>query len=97
MKYLYAGSQSNERFELLLSLTRINSEDVVAALYDHLVKGATESSAAIMNGISMSNFNRAFKKLDTVAASVERIKEIDLRKPNQLSDNKHNNTLVNHE
>ena len=97
MKYLYAGSQSNERFELLLSLTRINSEDVVAALSDHLVKGASESSAAIMNGISMSNFNRAFRKLDTVAAAVERIKEIDLRKPNQLSDNKYNNTLVNHE
>lgn len=97
MKYLYAGSQSNERFELLLSLTRINSDEVVAALFDHLVKGASESSAAIMNGISMSNFNRAFKKLDTVAASVERIKEIDLRKANQLSDNKHNTILVNHE
>ena len=73
---------------MLLSLTRINSDDVVAALYDHLVKGIGESSAAIMNGVSMSNFNRAFKKLDTVAASVERIKEIDLRKLNQLSDNK---------
>lgn len=88
MKYLYAGSQSDERFELLLSMTRINSDDVVAALFDHLVKGASESSAAIMNGISMSNFNRAFKKLDTVAATVERIKEMDLRLLNQLSDNK---------
>ncbi|NWO06912.1 MAG: hypothetical protein HLX50_14805 [Alteromonadaceae bacterium] len=80
MKYLFIGSQSEQRFELLLSLTRINSDDVVAALYDHVVKGASESSAAIMNGISMSNFNRAFKKLDTVAATVEQVKEIDLRK-----------------
>ncbi len=80
MKYLFIGSQSDERFELLLSLTRINSDDVIAALYDHVVKGANESSAAIMNGISMSNFNRAFKKLDTVVATVEQIKEIDLRK-----------------
>lgn len=79
MKYLFIGSQSEQRFELLLSLTRINSDDVVAALYDHLVKGATESSAAIINGISMSNFNRAFKKLNDVAEAVERIKEIDLR------------------
>ncbi len=79
MKYLFIGSQSEQRFELLLSLTRINSDDVVAALYDHLVKGATESSAAIINGISMSNFNRAFKKLNDVAETVERIKEIDLR------------------
>lgn len=79
MKYLFIGSQSEQRFEMLLSLTRINSDDVVAALYDHLVKGATESSAAIINGISMSNFNRAFKKLNDVAEAVERIKEIDLR------------------
>ncbi|MCK7458465.1 adhesin biosynthesis transcription regulatory family protein [Idiomarina aminovorans] len=88
MKYLFIGSQSERRFELLLSLTRINSDDVVAALYDHLVKGATESSAAIINGISMSNFNRAFKKLNDVAEAVEHIKEIDFRKLNQLSDNK---------
>jgi hypothetical protein len=88
MKYLFIGSQSEQRFELLLSLTRINSDDVVSALYDHLVKGASENSAAIINGISMSNFNRAFKKLNEVAAAVERVKEIDLRKLNQLSDNK---------
>ena len=79
MKYLFIGSQSEQRFEMLLSLTRINSDDVIAALYDHLVKGATESSAAIINGISMSNFNRAFKKLNDMAEAVERIKEIDLR------------------
>ena len=88
MKYLFIDSQSEQRFELLLSLTRINSDDVVSALYDHLVKGASENSAAIINGISMSNFNRAFKKLNEVAAAVERVKEIDLRKLNQLSDNK---------
>ena len=37
MKYLFIGSQSEQRFELLLSLTRINSDDVVAALYLSLI------------------------------------------------------------
>jgi len=49
MKYLYIGSQTEERFQMLLSLTRIASEDVIDALRDHLVNGATESNAAALN------------------------------------------------
>lgn len=79
MKYLYANSQTEKRFELLLSLTRISSGDVINALYDHLVKGAPESSAATMNGVSQSNFQRAFNKLNKVAETVESIKVIDLK------------------
>lgn len=80
MKYLFIGSQTKERFNLLLGLTRINSDDVTMALYDHLVLGSTEANAASFNGVSPSNFQRAFNKLNDVAATVERIKEIDLSK-----------------
>jgi predicted DNA-binding protein (UPF0251 family) len=79
MKYLYAKSQSVERFNLLLSLTKISSDDVINALYDHLVNGAGESNAATMNGVSQSNFQRAFNKLNKVAEAVENIKVIDLK------------------
>lgn len=79
MKYLYAGSQSPQRFKLLLSLTRISSDDVLDALEDHLVKGSTEINACLLNGVSKSNFSRAFSKLNDIACTIERIKEIDLR------------------
>lgn len=80
MKYLYRASQTEERFALLLSLTKICSEDVIEALRDHLVKGATGEYSATVNGVTTSNFQRAFNKLDKVAATVERIKEIDIYK-----------------
>lgn len=77
MKYLYIGSQTEERFQVLLSLTRIASEDVIDALRDHLVNGATESNAAAFNGVKTSNFQRAFNALNEVATKIERVKEID--------------------
>ena len=78
MRYLYQGSQSQARFELLVSLTRIQSLDVIDALKDFLVHGASDSNAAALNGVDKSNFNRALAKIELVAATVETIKEIDL-------------------
>jgi hypothetical protein len=80
MNYLLAGSEPAARVELLLSLTRINSEDVKAALRDHLVKGVSDSNAIAIHGITKSNFSRALKRLNEVAAIVEQIKDIDWEK-----------------
>ncbi|RAK01652.1 PapB/FocB family fimbrial expression transcriptional regulator [Aliidiomarina maris] len=77
MKYLLAGKQSPDRFELLLSLTKISSESVVSALRDYLVVGHSEVAAALINQVSSSNFNRALNKMNDVAKTVEHIKELD--------------------
>jgi len=79
MRYLIQGSQTTERLELLLSLTRISSESVRDALSDYLVRGLSDSLAASANGVLLPNFTKALKSLDQVAATVEKIKEIDWR------------------
>ncbi|RZG05521.1 hypothetical protein EXT48_08275 [Pseudoalteromonas sp. CO348] len=82
MRYLFKGMQSQERFELLLSLTRIQSENVISALFDYLVKGMDKKAAAMINGAELPNLSAALNKLEEKAAVIERIKELDL--PSQL-------------
>ena len=77
MKYLFKGMQTQERFELLLSLTRIQSENVINALNDYLVRGMDKKTAALANDVQMPNLSAALKKLEEKAATVEMIKEID--------------------
>lgn len=77
MKYLTQGGESLIRFKLLLSLTKISSQPVQAALADYLCKGFGDTAAAAMNGVALSNFNRALATLNQVAATIERIKEHD--------------------
>ncbi|WP_333609659.1 PapB/FocB family fimbrial expression transcriptional regulator [Arsukibacterium sp.] len=88
MKYISQGSQCQRRFELLLSRTDIRSENVKAALKDHLVTGLSDATAAAINGVSQSNFNRAFNAVNDVAETVEKIKELDWVRlgANQLTD-----------
>lgn len=80
MKYLFKGMQSQERFELLLKLTRINSDNVVDAMRDYLVRGMDKKAAAIINGVKSPNFTAALNKLEEKAAIVEQLKEIDLKR-----------------
>lgn len=77
MRYITQGSESQERYELLISLTRISSEDIKAALKDYLVTGLADATAAAVNGVPLSNFTRALKTLNDTAATVEKIKELD--------------------
>jgi len=77
MKYLFKGMQTQERFELLLSLTRIQSGSVISALNDYLVRGMDKKAAALANGVQMPNFSAALTKLENKAAIVEKIKELD--------------------
>ncbi|WP_396180192.1 PapB/FocB family fimbrial expression transcriptional regulator [Flavobacterium sp.] len=79
MRYLTQGGQTAERLQLLFSLTRIASDDIKAALSDYLVRGLSDATASSLNGVAQSNFNRALNGLEEVAATVERIKEIDWR------------------
>ena len=77
MKYLFKGMQTQERFELLLSLTRIQSESVINALNDYLVRGMDKKAAAVINGVEMPNLSAALNKLEEKARVVEHIKELD--------------------
>lgn len=77
MRYITQGGESPERYELLISLTRISSEDIKAALKDYLVTGLADATAAAINGVQLSNFTRALKTVNDIAATVEQIKELD--------------------
>jgi hypothetical protein len=77
MKYLTQGGESRDRFALLLSLTKISSEPLQDALADHLCAGLSDTAAAAMNGVQLSNFNRALATLNQVAETVEQIKTLD--------------------
>ena len=77
MNYLYKGSQTPERLELLLSLCKISSVDIKCALSDYLVRGIDKKSAAALNSVPAPNFSRALNQLNTKAEVVEKIKELD--------------------
>ncbi|QUM85311.1 PapB/FocB family fimbrial expression transcriptional regulator [Moritella sp. 28] len=77
MKFLTKGLEPEERINLLLQLTKIDSENIKSALADHLTKGLAESDAAMLNNVSQQNFSRVLKRLNGVAGVVEKIKELD--------------------
>lgn len=83
MKLLHAASQTCERLSLLLSLTKISSDDIQAGLKYHLVKGFDVNNAAQLAGVKQPNLKRALDTLEMVAKSVEAIKELDF---NHLTD-----------
>lgn len=79
--YVYQGSESPERFDLLVSLTGLRSPSQIGALRDHLVKGVQLDAAMVMNEVTnKSNLERDLDKINDVAIIVEKIKEIDWEK-----------------
>ena len=80
MKFLTKGLEPEERINLLLQLTKIGSENIKSALIDHLTKGLTENDAAMLNDVPQQNFNRALKRLNSIAGVVEQVKELDWNK-----------------
>ncbi|MCS6177756.1 hypothetical protein [Shewanella baltica] len=80
MNHLLPGFESKQRIELLLSLTRISSPEVIAALTLHYTSALPAERAAARHGIELSNFMRGQKKLEQIAATVEAIKAIDWAK-----------------
>ena len=77
MKYLFQGRESKAKIKELLSLTRISSDQLKESIINHLCKGESESVSCLTSGVTQSNFNRGLSTLNEVAATVERIKEID--------------------
>ncbi len=85
MKYLFAGNQTTERLNLLISRTDITSEDIITGLHYHLVEGQSLSVAAAFAGVPKGNLSRAVNEsLKPVAEFVENIKEIDFINPPRI-------------
>lgn len=79
--YIGQASESDARFNLLISQTGLRSENQIAALRDHLVKGMTMEDCCTIHDIrNKSNLERDLEKINQVAEFVERIKEIDWEK-----------------
>jgi hypothetical protein len=67
MNYLLNGGYNPKKLELLLEDVSIRSEDIIAALNDYLIRGASVEVAAAMNLVDAGNLNRAIKKLNVAA------------------------------
>ena len=78
VSYVYQGSESPERFDLLVSLTGLRSPSQIGALRDHLVNGVPLDAAMALNGVTnKSNLERDLIKINDIATTVEKIKLID--------------------
>lgn len=76
MKYLIKGQESKKKLDLLLSLTKIESEDIIGGVYDHLNRNFSISNAALFNECKRSNLSVAIKSLNETAEIVEKINEL---------------------
>lgn len=76
MKYLPACGMNEEQLELLLSLTSIKSEPIKYAITRHLVNGWPTAQCATVAECDPKNLDRALKRLNEVAGTVERLIEI---------------------
>ena len=72
MNYLLSGGYNPQKLELLIESTGLRSEDIIAAVNDHLIRGASIDVAASMNLVDPANLNRAIKKLNFSAERFER-------------------------
>ena len=89
VSYVYQGSESPERFDLLVSLTGLRSPSQIGALRDHLVKGVPLDAAMMMNEVTnKSNLERDLIKINDIATTVEKIKEIDWVRFRKTGDSK---------
>lgn len=72
MNYLLSGGYNPQKLELLIESTGLRSEDIIAAVNDHLIRGASIDLSASLNLVDAANLNRAIKKLNTAAERFER-------------------------
>lgn len=79
MKALLQGGESKARFDLILSLTRLD-EVYHKPLERYYVDGIKGDSIVEVYELKKQNFTRAKKTLEEAAKKVEKIKEIDWAK-----------------
>ena len=77
MNTLLAGMENKRYIEILLTLTKISSDDVKDALFDHLCKGHSVDVAAALNGTKAGSVSRAVAKLEVVNKIHIKLNECD--------------------
>jgi hypothetical protein len=82
---LLAGMESKTRVSLLLKLTKLSSEALIDAIYDHLCSGHASSVAAALNNITEGQVARAMVKLNNINDIVVKIEECDFDRFKQNS------------
>lgn len=83
IRYLIQGCESKERFDLMLGLTSIRSENIIEALTDYYVKGYSQTLSFTVNNVKRDKFDRADKILNATAGMVEEIKAMDFYSRNK--------------
>lgn len=84
--YLLPGHESEEKFNILVSFTSLKSENMINALKRHLVKGAEKEFVIAIYNVQQQNFSRDLNKLKGVAEKLERYKEIEWPKYQELKE-----------
>jgi hypothetical protein len=69
---LIRGGESPKKIKLLISLTKIQSEELVAAVINYYMVGVIDYPQA-----KIGNFNRAIKTIEKINNVVNSIKELD--------------------
>ena len=77
MDYFNPGDESEEKIDLIISLTGIRSEAMIKSLKSHLVDGFPTKYAGTFNGVLQQNFSRDLAKLNEQADKLRRINELD--------------------
>ena len=73
---LESGSLNNKGFSLLLSLTSIRSEPLIAALRDYYVGGLTKSHAYSRRGVDKTIFSRKLRVIQQIFETVIEFNEV---------------------
>lgn len=73
---LESGALNKKGFDLLLSLTSIRSESLIAALRDYYVNGLTKSAAYTKHGVDKTIFSRKLPVIQDVFEKVIAFNEV---------------------
>lgn len=80
MVYYIPGGESDARFDLILQLTKIESDDLITAMRKHVVQGLPIARAACAPYVDESNLRRALKSFNDALTIIEKVKELDYAK-----------------
>lgn len=79
------GGNDKKRIDMLLSLTKMSSEEMHKALHYYFVNGLAEAQIVSMTSVTKSNLSRDISKLNKINDIVEKIKELDYYKIGRLN------------
>lgn len=77
MKYYVPGQMSQEKFDHVLSLTSIRSEDMIKSMQLHVVKGMGLTNVCWITDVDINNLKRALVKFNGKLTTIEKVKELD--------------------